>query len=395
MQKQISRLRITFSLLFPVVFLIGCVEPELAPKVHEVPDQVEYETNNKIALLIPASSEDPDIKQLANDLEKSTQLALTRNTASPIEVTTYDTLGTPEGAFQAANLAIGDGNRIILGPLFSESTQAIAPLANIRGVPVFSFSNDTRVAGGNIFVLGQSFENSANRMVQYIIDQGKVSGMIVSSNSRSEIRAKEALEEATLRAGFNIVETVTYELSQPGSLNAVEQIMLAVEVYSPEVIFLTGNTAGAVTLIAELLEERNLSEDILLVGIERWDIPEVALSVKGLQGAIFPIPDPNQSLIFSNRYQYEYDEIPHPLAGLPFDGIIAINQLMTENESGVVSRRAILNSGEFFGSTGPFKFTNKGTIERSLAVAEIENRRAVILDKAPRSLATTVVFPDN
>ncbi|MYE36105.1 MAG: penicillin-binding protein activator [Rhodobacteraceae bacterium] len=385
MQELTTRLRMFFSLSLLTIILFGCVQTE-------VPDDPipKVQTNNtptKVALLIPLTSEDQGIDQLAMNLEKSAQLALTKIESSSLELTTYDTQGTPEGAFQAASRAIGDGNSVILGPLFSDSTRAIAPLVNIRGVPVLSFSNDAMVAGGNIFILGQSFEDSANRMVQYVSSQGKVNGIIVSSDSRSDSRGMDALMEATTNAGFEIIQTISYELSQPGSLNAVEEIVLAVETFEPEVIFLTGNTAGAVTLIAELLNERNIPEDIILVGIERWDIPEVALSVKGLQGSIFPIPDPNQSTIFSNNYQYEYEEIPHPLAGLPYDGIIALDELITENGSGVISRSSILNSGEFFGSTGPFKFNRSGITERSLAIAKIENQRTTIVDKAPRSLS--------
>ena len=387
MQELTLRLRMFFSLSLLTVILFGCVQTDVpADPVDTVPKVQTNNTPTKVALLIPLTSEDQGIDQLAMNLEKSAQLALTKIESSSLELTTYDTQGTPEGAFQAASRAIGDGNNVILGPLFSDSTRAIAPLVNIRGVPVLSFSNDAMVAGGNIFILGQSFEDSANRMVQYVSSQGKANGIIVSSDSRSDSRGMDALMEATTNAGFEIIQTISYELSQPGSLNAVEEIVLAVETFEPEVVFLTGNTAGAVTLIAELLNERNIPKDIILVGIERWDIPEVALSVKGLQGSIFPIPDPNQSIIFSNNYQYEYEEIPHPLAGLPYDGIIALDELMTEKGSGAITRSLILNSGEFFGSTGPFKFNRSGITERSLAIARIENQRTTIVDKAPRSL---------
>ncbi|MDE2676262.1 MAG: penicillin-binding protein activator [Paracoccaceae bacterium] len=394
MQELTTRLRMFFSLSLLTIILFGCVQTDVPDE--SVPKVQTNNTPTKVALLIPLTSEDPGIDQLAMNLEKSAQLALTKVESSSLELTTYDTQGTPEGAFQAASRAIGDGNSVILGPLFSDSTRAIAPLVNIRGVPVLSFSNDAMVAGGNIFILGQSFEDSANRMVQYVSSQGKVNGIIVSSDSRSDSRGMDALMEATTNAGFEIIQTISYELSQPGSLNAVEEIVLAVETFEPEVIFLTGNTAGAVTLIAELLNERDIPEDIILVGIERWDIPEVALSVKGLQGSIFPIPDPNQSIIFSNNYQYVYEEIPHPLAGLTYDGIIALDELMTENGTGVISRNSILNSGEFFGSTGPFKFNRSGITERSLAIAKIENQRTTIVDKAPRSLSNPPLdLPEN
>ncbi|MXZ50036.1 MAG: penicillin-binding protein activator [Rhodobacteraceae bacterium] len=394
MQELTTRLRMFFSLSLLTIILFGCVQTDVPDE--SVPKVQTNNTPTKVALLIPLTSEDPGIDQLAMNLEKSAQLALTKVESSSLELTTYDTQGTPEGAFQAASRAIGDGNSVILGPLFSDSTRAIAPLVNIRGVPVLSFSNDAMVAGGNIFILGQSFEDSANRMVQYVSSQGKVNGIIVSSDSRSDSRGMDALMEATTNAGFEIIQRISYELSQPGSLNAVEEIVLAVETFEPEVIFLTGNTAGAVTLIAELLNERDIPEDIILVGIERWDIPEVALSVKGLQGSIFPIPDPNQSIIFSNNYQYVYEEIPHPLAGLTYDGIIALDELMTENGTGVISRNSILNSGEFFGSTGPFKFNRSGITERSLAIAKIENQRTTIVDKAPRSLSNPPLdLPEN
>ena len=127
MQKLITHLRIYFSLFLLLITLFGCVAPE-EPADPISPVQ-EENTTNKVALLIPTTSEDPGIDQLAQDLENSTLLALARIQPSPIELTIYDTQGTPQGAFQAASRAIGEGNSIILGPLFSEWCNTSLPRA--------------------------------------------------------------------------------------------------------------------------------------------------------------------------------------------------------------------------------------------------------------------------
>ena len=81
---------------------------------------------------------------VGTSIANATTLAMLDLNNSQIRITSYDTNG---GAAAAAQRAIADGNRLILGPLLAEDVRAVAPIARGAGVPLISFSNDMSLAG--------------------------------------------------------------------------------------------------------------------------------------------------------------------------------------------------------------------------------------------------------
>ena len=88
---------------------------------------------------------------------------------------------------------------------------------------------------------------------------------------------------------------------------------------------------------------------------------------------------------FSYRYQYEFTEPPHPLTGLSYDGIAAISQILSEG--GRLDMASITAQAGFSGAEGKFRFNPDGTIERSLAVAEVRNFQKVVISPSPRAFS--------
>src|SRR5690242_12050031 len=69
---------------------------------------------DRVALLVPLTGPNAGVgKSIAN----ATQMALLDTGSAKVRITTYDTNG---GAVAAANRALADGNKLILGPLLSE-----------------------------------------------------------------------------------------------------------------------------------------------------------------------------------------------------------------------------------------------------------------------------------
>ena len=79
----------------------------------------------------------------------------------------------PGGAAAAAERAIAEGNRLILGPLLAEDVRAAAPVARRAGVPVIAFSNDEGVAGNGVYIMGFTPDQSIGRVVGYARAQGR------------------------------------------------------------------------------------------------------------------------------------------------------------------------------------------------------------------------------
>ena len=98
---------------------------------------------------------------------KAAQLALFDFADPRFELLPLDTRGTATGAQRAAQNAIGDGARLILGPLLASSVRAVRPMARAANVPVIAFSNDSSVAGGGIYTMGFLPSSQVERVVRH------------------------------------------------------------------------------------------------------------------------------------------------------------------------------------------------------------------------------------
>jgi hypothetical protein len=139
-------------------------------------------------------------------------------------------------------------------------------------------------------------------------------------------------------------------------------------------------------LFAQLLPEAGLSPATTqYIGLTRWDIPPATLSLPGVQGGWFALPDPSLNNQFQARYGAAYGSAPHPIAGLAYDGVAAIGALVKSRGSQALTGSALTQSSGFVGVNGIFRFRPDGTNERGLAVAQIRNNQVFVIDPAPRS----------
>jgi hypothetical protein len=126
----------------------------------------------EVAMLLPLSSPQGGDAIIARSLENAARLAATEQTGVTLNLRVYNTDGNPSTAATVARQAVQEGADVILGPLRSESAAAVGIAVANSGVSVLSFSNNAEVAGGNVFVLGNTFANTANRIVSYAARQG-------------------------------------------------------------------------------------------------------------------------------------------------------------------------------------------------------------------------------
>ena len=164
-----------------------------------------------VALLVPQGSPVAGEAALARDLENAARLAVADLSGVRIDLRVYGTAGSPANARQAALRAVADGARIIVGPLHAESANAVAVAMAPRNVNVLAFSNNATIAGGNLFVLGNTFDNVANRQAHVettgpeIWEQtdGKVDGFICAVGSGGTLAGvAEALQPKGVKIGL-------------------------------------------------------------------------------------------------------------------------------------------------------------------------------------------------
>lgn len=339
-----------------------------------------------VALLVPKS--DGGAAPVAASLENAAQLAIAEQSGVTIDLRVYDTGGNASTAAQQAQRAADDGAKIILGPLFGEAANAAGLAVADEGLNVLSFSNNPSIAGGNVFVLGPTFANTANRLMSYARRQGKRNIVIVHSNDVPGQFGRTAIEQAAINNGINVVGAQSYDLSPAGVSAAAESAGAVVRSGAADSVFITTDATNAAMpmLLRQLPENGVTPGQIQYVGLTRWDVRPDLYALPGAEGAWFALPDRTRQESFSSRYAQSFGAAPHPLAGLAYDGISAIGALAKAGRGDALTSRA-LTSASFTGTGGVFRLLNNGSNQRALAVAAVRNSQMVILDPAPKSLA--------
>ncbi|MFD2740474.1 penicillin-binding protein activator [Sulfitobacter aestuarii] len=337
-----------------------------------------------VALLVPRGGSAGD-NILAQNLENAARLAMRDLDGVEIDLRVYGTAGNAATAAQVATQAVNDGAKVILGPVYGEAANAAGVAAAAQGVNVLSFSNNPTIAGGNVFVLGQTFNSTANRLVSYAKRQGRDRIVILHAQDVAGQLGRAAIEQAIARHGASLAGAVDYANSQESVLAAVPRVKAAIDGSGANALFLTTSSASALPLFAQVLPEAGIqAASTQYIGLTRWDIPPQTLALPGVQGGWFALPDPSATQAFSSRYSAAYSSTPHPLAGLAFDGIAAVGALVKSGRSNALSSSSLTQGAGFKGASGVFRLRNDGTNERGLAVATIRDQRVVIIEGAPQ-----------
>lgn len=339
-----------------------------------------------VALLVPHGSTSVEEQLLARDLENAARLAASDLSGVQIDLRVYGTAGDATQAQNAAIRAMDEGASIVVGPLHATSANAVAVAAAPRNVNVLAFSNNPTIAGGNLFVLGQTFDTTADRLTDYAVSQGKRRIMTLHSDNVAGQLGRSAIARAVASRGAQSAGSVAYEFSQQGVVGSVPTIRATAQTNQADAIFLTANAAGALPLFTQMLPEAGLSkEQIQYIGLARWDKPPQTLELPGVQDGWFAMPDPQREAQFRNRFQSAHGNAPHALAGLSYDAIAAIGALAQSGNPDALSRGSLLQPAGFQGVNGIFRFRPDGTTDRGLAVVTVRDSQLFILSPAPTS----------
>ena len=175
---------------------------------------------SRVAILLPLTGNFAEIGQA---MQRAARLALPEGEAPVLE--TLDTGGTPDGAANAARTAIAGGAGLILGPLTSAETAAVAPIARDGGVAVLAFTNDPSQAQPGVWTLGITPAQQVRRLVAAARTQGRthVAALLPESNlgrvmadALRQAASAMAMQEPTIRmhaAGMGAITSSIRDLS--------------------------------------------------------------------------------------------------------------------------------------------------------------------------------------
>src|SRR5690606_37264979 len=138
-----------------------------------------------------------------------------------LRITSYDTTA---GVRTAANRAIADGNKLILGPLLRDDVATVANTARPANVPMITFSNDMSVAARDVFVMGNAPEQSIERTVVYAAKQNmrKIAALLPEGEYGD--RALQALNRSAAVANAQIVAVERFNRANTSIVSAAQRI---------------------------------------------------------------------------------------------------------------------------------------------------------------------------
>jgi branched-chain amino acid transport system substrate-binding protein len=334
----------------------------------------------RIALLLPLSGPNKD---LGNAMLEAAQLALFDLQKPDVILLPQDTGETPEGAVAAAQEALGKGAQIILGPLFSTSTAAVAPIARSAGVQVISFSNDTAVAGPGVYVMGFTVQPQVERVVSYAASQGLTQMAVLAPSSPYGQSVVTTMEETARNRGAT-VQPVGFFDPQGADLNASVTAFAASAKGVKAVMVPVGG--ARLSQVVPLMAYRDLDpRQTKYLGTGLWDSSNIWRE-GALLGAWYAAPPPETRAAFEKRFNDTYGRQPPRLVTLAYDATALAGLLGTKAPGGtLLTSQSLSDPNGFAGVDGIFRWGPDGLPQRGLAVIEIQRNGVRTVSPAPAS----------
>ena len=348
----------------------GPAQTETGPAAEELPTD---QNRHRIALLVPLTGTNAAVGQ---SIANAANLAVLDTGGKRIRMTVYD---TAVGAAGAAERAIADGAKVILGPLLADDARIIAPVAAKARVPLVSFSNDAAIAGGGTFVMGYSPAQSIDRVVRFARARGATRFAGLTPTGVYGDRAGTAFLRAVESAGGQVVSLQSFDRSRGGLAAAVTRLGRG-SAYDAVLIA----DGGRIAVQAAPLIRKAGATEARLLGTELWNAETGLAAMTPLAGAWFASVSDGLYAQLAAKYRARYQTAPYRIASMGYDAVLLVTRIAQDWRVGQPFPVARLtDQGGFTGIDGAFRFGRDGVAERALEVQEVGAGTLVTVSPAP------------
>lgn len=331
--------------------------------------------HQRVALLLPLSGTTAGVGQA---LLNSAQMALFERTGSELVLQVYDTKGTPEGAVQAAGLALSQGVRLIIGPVFSPEVKAVAPQAHAVNVNVIAFTGDPATASGGVFVLGHQLRQQVERVTAFARSRGLAVFAALAPDNEYGRQAVAALRQTATALDGRITAVEFYDPATDPT-----PVVKRLARQKPFDAVLIPDTGQRLKNVAPLLPYFDIDvQETRLLGTQLWSTGDGHHEPATVGGWYAAPVSPDQAR-FAERYRQLFNAPPSAIASLAYDAV-ALAAVLAEGPAGPNFDSGVL-TGEagFAGVDGLFRLRPSGITERGLAVMEIKADGPPVLISPP------------
>ena len=340
------RTRIAFGAL--LLAIAGCAPnlpppqppsqaPAPAPQAPAAP-LAPVDTSVKVGLLLPLSGQQAG---LGRAMLQAAEMGLFEVGDERFTLLVEDT-ATAGGADSAARRLLADGAKVMLGPVFGTDTRKVAPIVQAARVPGLAFTNDKTVAQPGVYVLGVTPQAEVERVVSYAVSQGKRRFAILSPASPYGNIVSAAYRDAIVQAGGILAQMASYDPNSPDYTGTVERLGLAHQSQPFDALMLPEGGAK-LRQLAPLLPAFQIDpRSVQMLGTGLW-ANDPALAQQAGPGIAVDFNSP-----------------------------------------------VLTNPNGFAGTTGVFRLNQNGTVDRALAVIEVQPGGGYVRDPAIGTFAAAI-----
>lgn len=348
----------------------------------------------KVGLLLPLSG---DSANIGNSMLDAASLALYDSylAAEPSRIRTEiilipkDTGSTPAESATAAQQALAQGATFLIGPMFSQSVTAVAPIIKDKNINMVTFSNNMAVAGNGAYVFGFLPELQVKRVAEYAFLRNYPRVAVLAPNDAYGLKVKDTLKDIYTQKGGLVSPIALYAPSQANIDAAVARLAAAYS-NTPEerrfqAIFLADGGFQLKTII-EAMKRNNLDlKKIKLLGTGLWDSEDIT-KIPEMSGAWFSSSPPEPYKVFERRFVTSFGYKPARLSSLAYDAVGLVAAIAMPNNASTIDAAALTNpKGYISPANGLFRFNANGTAERRLAIMEVTPDGFKVLEPAEKS----------
>jgi branched-chain amino acid transport system substrate-binding protein len=347
---------------------------------------VQTKKTVKVALLLPLTGRNATMGQALQNaaslalFDKYAQLSR-KQQETKVELLAKDTGDSPELARAAMQQALDAGAAVVIGPVFSDTTEVVAPMAAAKQIPLLSFSNKRARSMPGTYMLGFSPQEQAFKIVTYAIEHKRKRIAILAPKTMLGDEVIAAARTAANNAGVKIVAEQQYAPQGAGLEKTLAALVPEGSPPNFDALLIAEGGAPLDTIMRALSTRRVTPLNVQFLGIGLWD--DVALRRRvNLDGAWFASSPPEMTEQFETRFQETYGYAAPRISSLAYDAVaLAVAIAVTGRP---YTGEVLHHTRGFTGpANGLFRLMPSGAVERGLAVIRVEGSALRTLERAP------------
>lgn len=322
--------------------------------------------------------------------------------------------------------AIMEGSRVIIGPLLANSVEAMKPDIIPQQIPLLSFSNSSRAAGGGAFITGPLPSEQVKAILKAALADGRKHFALIAPDNAYGRLVGEAMSSLLPVLGGDLQSSIFYSMGNTdffklacsiGNFDERHNLLLekrrtlerqktpesaaelkklqGKETLTPppfDAIVLAINEPSQLFVLASQLSYCDVDlPDVRILGLQPWESVKGIARENALQGAWFPSTRDMENREFETYYKKMTGSQPdNYLTALAFDMTVVAGRAIRadfDEGKGKISQASLMNriadANGFRGALGLFRLRNDGLAERSFGIIEISKNTFRTLTSAP------------